>query len=124
DYVRRVESLARADPRVVLPGYVYGTVLEELYANAAAFVLPSSLEGLPLTLLEACAYGTPVVVSDIAPNLEVVGGDAAGHHVFHVGDRPGLTAALGRALGDVVAERAAARELRRRVLDAYRWDAA
>jgi glycosyltransferase involved in cell wall biosynthesis len=124
DYVQRVESLAAVDQRVVLPGYVYGAVLEELYTNAAAFVLPSSLEGLPLTLLEACAYGTPVVVSDIAPNLEVVGGDAAGHHVFHVGDRAGLTAALGRALDDVVAERAAARELRRRVLDAYRWDAA
>ena len=124
DYVRSVETLAAADARVVLPGYVYGTVLEELYSNAAAFVLPSSLEGLPLTLLEACAYGTPVVVSDIAPNLEVVGGDGAGHHVFHVGDRAGLTAALGRALGDVVAERTAARELQRRVLDAYRWDAA
>jgi glycosyltransferase involved in cell wall biosynthesis len=97
EYVRHVGSLADGDPRVVMPGYVYGPVLEELYANAAAFVLPSSLEGLPLTLLEACAYGTPVIVSDIAPNLEVVGGDAPGHHVFHVGDLAGLTLALGRA---------------------------
>jgi glycosyltransferase involved in cell wall biosynthesis len=96
-YLRDVESLAGSDPRVVMPGYVYGPVLEELYANAAAFVLPSSLEGLPLTLLEACAYGTPVVVSDIAPNLEIVGGDAPGHRVFHAGDRAGLTLALGRA---------------------------
>ena len=124
DYIRRVESLAAGDPRVVLPGYVYGSLLEELYANAAVFVLPSSLEGLPLTLLEACACGTPVVVSDIAPNLEVVGGDAPGHHVFHVGDRAGLTVALGRSLGDVAAERSAARELQRHVLDTYRWDAA
>ena len=124
EYVRRVQLLAEADPRVVMPGYVYGALLEELYANAAAFVLPSSLEGLPLTLLEACSYGTPVVVSDIAPNLQIVGDDAPGHRVFHAGDREGLSLALGRALGDVVAERSAARALRRRVLDTYRWDAA
>ena len=32
---------------MIMAGYVYGTVLEELYANAAVFVLPSLLEGLP-----------------------------------------------------------------------------
>jgi glycosyltransferase involved in cell wall biosynthesis len=124
DFVLRLESLADADARIVMPGYVYGPLLDELYSNAAVFVLPSSLEGMPLTLLEACAYGTPVVVSDIAPNLEVVGSEGPAHRVFRAGDRAGLTLALGRALGDVVAERSAARELRRRVLESYRWDAA
>jgi glycosyltransferase involved in cell wall biosynthesis len=124
EYVRSLESLARSDPRVLMPGYVYGPLLDELYTNAAVFVLPSSLEGLPLTLLEASAYGTPVVVSDIAPNLEIVGGDGPGHRVFRAGDREDLTRALGRALDDAAVERSAAQELRGRVLAEYRWDAA
>jgi glycosyltransferase involved in cell wall biosynthesis len=124
EYVRSVESLARSDPRVLMPGYVYGPLLDELYTNAAVFVLPSTLEGLPLTLLEACAYGTPVVVSDIEPNLEIVGADGPGHRVFRAGDRDDLTRALGRALDDSVVERSAAQDLKGRVLADYRWDAA
>jgi len=44
-----------------------------LFANAALFVLPSDLEGMPIVLLEALGYGTPVLASDIAPNREVLG---------------------------------------------------
>lgn len=124
EYVRRLESLARGDPRVLMPGYVYGDLLAELYTNAAVFVLPSSLEGLPLTLLEAAAYGAPVVVSDIPPHLEVVGGDAPGHRVFRCGDPADLRGALARALEGGPEERRGAEELRRRVLGTYRWDAA
>ncbi len=124
DYVRSLRARADADTRVLMPGYVYGELLEELYANASAFVLPSSLEGLPLTLLEAAAHGTPVVVSDIPPHLEVVGGDGPGHRVFRAGDPADLRRALTRVLDAWPEERRGAQELRRRVLDAYRWDAA
>lgn len=124
EYVRSLRALAGADPRVLMPGYVYGELLAELYSNASAFVLPSSLEGLPLTLLEAAAYGTPVVVSDIAPHLEIVGGDGPGHRVFRRGDRTDLRRALATAIADPARERRGARELRRLVLGTYRWDAA
>lgn len=124
DYVRSLQALARADPRVLMPGYVYGDVLEELYANASAFVLPSSLEGLPLTLLEAIAHGTPVVVSDIPPHLEIVGADGPGRRVFPRGDRGGLARALEPVLADGAAERRGSQELRERVIATYRWDAA
>jgi len=124
DYVRGLRALVANDDRIVLPGYVYGELLQELYANAAAFVLPSSLEGLPLTLLEAASYGLPLVTSDIAPNLEVVGHDAPGHRVFHVGDEIGLAAALERILADPPGERAGGEDLRRHVMSAYSWDTA
>src|SRR5678815_2659627 len=78
EYVSELHSMAAADPRVIMAGYVFGAELEELYSNAAAFVLPSLLEGLPLTLLEAASYGVPIVVSDIPPHLEVVAHDAPG----------------------------------------------
>ncbi len=124
EYVGALRRLAARDPRVLMPGYVYGELLEELYANAAAFVLPSLLEGLPLTLLEAAAHGTPVVVSDIPPHLEVVGTGGAGRRVFRRGDRADLRRALELVLADPSAERRGAEELRRRVLATYRWDTA
>jgi glycosyltransferase involved in cell wall biosynthesis len=123
EYVTGLQRAAAGDPRVVLAGYVFGEELNELYSNAAAFVLPSYLEGLPLTLLEAASYGTPVVVSDIPPHLEVVGADAPGHRLFSAGDEDALAEALRRATAETKLERAGAATLREEVLAAYRWDA-
>ena len=123
-YVEQLRRLAGDDPRIVFTGYVYGDELRSLYRNAAAFVLPSSLEGMPLTLLEAIASSSPVVVSDIPPNVEVVGHDARGHHVFPSGDVDALRRSLIAVLADPSAERQGVAALRRRVLRDYSWDAA
>ena len=122
EYVSSLEALAAADERVVMAGYVYGDTLTELYSNAAAFVLPSALEGLPLTLLEAASFGSPLVASDIPPHLEIVSEDAPGHRVFASGSEDGLVAAIERSMADGAAERAAADAFRQDVLDRYRWD--
>jgi glycosyltransferase involved in cell wall biosynthesis len=124
DFVRELDRLASADERVILAGYVYGRALAELYSNAAAFVLPSSLEGLPLTLLEAASYGTPVVASDIPPHLEVIGEDGPGRRLFPSGSQDDLLAAIERSLADPAGERAGAEAFRDRVLERYRWDVA
>ncbi|MGH2731654.1 MAG: glycosyltransferase family 4 protein [Actinomycetota bacterium] len=123
-YVSSLERLAAEDPRVVLAGYVYGPALEELYSNAASFVLPSLLEGLPLTLLEAASFGLPVVVSAIAPHVEVLGEDGPGRRLVPPGDEEALAGALGSMLNRLAGEREGACELRDRVLRAYCWDAA
>lgn len=52
----------------VLTGFIRGEKLNQLLTNAALFVLPSSHEGLPITLLEAMSYGRDVLVSDITAN--------------------------------------------------------
>ena len=52
--------------------FVQGRVLEELYSNAYIFVLPSDIEGMAISLLEAMSYGNCCLVSDIRENLEVV----------------------------------------------------
>jgi glycosyltransferase involved in cell wall biosynthesis len=122
EYVRALERDAGEDPRAILAGYVYGSQLEELYANAAVFVLPSLLEGLPLTLLEAASYGTPIVASDIPPHLEVLGADGPGHRLFRAGSASDLREALDRSMLDPAGEAAGAEELRDRVLARYRWD--
>jgi glycosyltransferase involved in cell wall biosynthesis len=67
------ESLKReASDKIVFTGYVYGDVLAELFSNAYFFVQPSTLEGLPISLLEAMSYGRCVIASDIPENLEVI----------------------------------------------------
>ena len=57
--------------------------MEELYSNAYAFVLPSDVEGMALTLLEAMSYGDCCLVSDICENTEVVEDKAL---IFRHGD--------------------------------------
>lgn len=60
-----------ADERVLFAGYISGRPLDELYAHCAFYVLPSLVEGLPISLLEAMSFARPVLVSDIPENLEV-----------------------------------------------------
>lgn len=71
-YMQKLKELAKGDDRVVFTGFVQGRVLEEFYSNAYVYCLPSDLEGMPLSLLEAMSYGNCCVVSDIAECAEVV----------------------------------------------------
>ncbi len=65
-----------APERVKLLGYVEEGALPQLFANALAFVFPSLIEGFGLVLLEAMAFGAPIVASNASVIPEVVG-DAA-----------------------------------------------
>ncbi|MDF0520516.1 glycosyltransferase family 4 protein [Bradyrhizobium yuanmingense] len=91
EYADRLAKEAAGHDSVVMAGFQTGDGLRQLYAHAALFVLPSSHEGLPIVLLEALSYGLPVLVSDIAPNLEVV---TDPEHIFHVGDCEEMRAKL------------------------------
>lgn len=64
-YAAELRQLAQQDQRVLFTGFVQGRLLEELYSNAYLYVLPSDLEGMPLSLLEAMSYGNCCVTSDI-----------------------------------------------------------
>lgn len=66
-YSGQLESMAK-ESGVILPGFVKGEKLNQLFTNAALFVLPSAHEGLPITLLEAMAFGLDVLASDIPAN--------------------------------------------------------
>ena len=71
-FLRDLKKLAKDDEKIIFTGFVQGQLLEELYSNAYVYVLPSDLEGMPLSLLEAMSYGNCCVVSDIAECAEVV----------------------------------------------------
>lgn len=72
EFMDELGKMASKDERVIFTGFVQGEVLEELYSNAYLYVLPSDLEGMPLSLLEAMSYGNCCVVSDIPECTEVV----------------------------------------------------
>ena len=72
DYMELIHRMARLDDRIIMTDFVQGQLLEELYSNAYAFVLPSDVEGMALSLLEAMSYGKCCLVSDICENTEVV----------------------------------------------------
>lgn len=71
-FMRELKQLAEGDNRIVFTGFVQGQILEELYSNAYVYTLPSDLEGMPLSLLEAMSYGNCCLTSDIAECAEVV----------------------------------------------------
>lgn len=77
EYVEKIRKMAEKDERIIFTGFVQGRELEELYSNAYVFVLPSDIEGMAISLLEAMSYSNCCLVSDIRENMEVVEDKAA-----------------------------------------------
>jgi glycosyltransferase involved in cell wall biosynthesis len=117
DYVRDLRRFA--GPRVKMLDYVYGEALEELYSNAYAVCLPSTVEGLSLVLLEALSYGRCVLVSDIPENVEVTL-DAA--PTFRSKDVLDLEEKLGRLLASPALVRGYEEKARAHIAAHYSWD--
>lgn len=76
-YVSQICHLALEDPRILMTDFVEGRVLEELLSNCSLYVLPSDIEGMAISLLEALSYGVRCLVSDIEENVDASGGFAA-----------------------------------------------
>ena len=71
-FMVQMKKLAQQDDRIIFTGFVDGRPKEELYSNAYLYVLPSDVEGMPLSLLEALSYGNCCLVSDIDECAEVI----------------------------------------------------
>jgi len=114
------DSLGRAaGDRVTFTGDVFGPALEALYAHCRVYALASRVEGLPITVCEAMAHARPLLLSDIAENVEV-GGDAARY--FKCGDVNALAGQLEALLEDGAARSELGAIGRRRSQTIYDWD--
>ena len=94
-YIASIREKASRDERVKLIGFVEGAELEELFSNCYLYVLPSDVEGMPISLLEAISYRARVLVSDIPENTEVLLGYG---NTFEKGNAESLKARLAYAL--------------------------
>lgn len=75
DYQNIFKTIKRLNLQneVIYKGYVSEKEKQELYEKASLFVWPSFYEGFGLPVLEAMAYGVPVVTSNTSSLPEVVG---------------------------------------------------
>ena len=118
-YMEQIHRMAAQDKRVIMTDFVQGQILEELYSNAYGFVLPSDVEGMALTLLEAMSYGDCCLVSDICENTEVVEDKAL---VFHKGDVKDLRDKLEYMLNNPETVREYGRQSADFICGKYNWD--
>ena len=123
-YVESVRQLAQKDERVVLLGSRYGAQKTWLLRNARAFVQPSTIEGLPIALLEALACDRFTIVSDISENVEAVTieGDQPFGLVFRTGDVGDLSQKLSLALSPDSRLVDETRPVGRLVREQYDWE--
>ena len=103
--------------KVILTGFVQGKELDELYSNCYIYCLPSDVEGMPISLLEAMSYGKNCVVSNIEENTQVVENMAT---TFEKSNSEDLT----KKLIDVLEgkNRKTEKELQDYILNKYNWD--
>ena len=119
-YANLVRERIAADESILNTGFLSPPEVQELLKHAGIFALPSSHEGLPISLLEAMKLGTPVLASDIAANREMRLDESS---YFQVGDTDTLCrrlrelASLGEEERRLLAERLTGLCAR------YDWDA-
>ena len=119
EFVDKIHKMAEGDSRIIFTGFVQGRMLSELLSNAYIYVIPSDLEGMPLTLLEAMSYGNCCLTSDIPECIEVCGDKAIS---FKKGNIEDLTDKLQMLCDDsalVEKYKAGAADY---ICDKYNWD--
>jgi glycosyltransferase involved in cell wall biosynthesis len=118
DPYSKAVAAAAQEEGVILTGFQSGSALQQVYAHAGAFVLPSSHEGLPIALLEALSYGVPVVASNIPANL-AIGLEPSSY--FPLGELDALARQMTIVSSQPV-DSASRAERRRWVAERYDWD--
>lgn len=92
-------------------GFVHD--VRPLLATAAGLILASQREGLPRSIMEAFAMQTPVIVSDVRGNRELV--DPESGILFPVGDINALSTAMSWVLDHPAASKALVAHARKRL---------
>lgn len=95
DYIEKIKASVEKDNRIIMTGFVDGQEREELFSNCLAYILPSDIEGMPLSLLEAMSYARKCIVSNIPENIEVIKNNG---YIFEKGNSTSLQHQLQKLL--------------------------
>ena len=117
DFMQEIKEKAKKDKRILMTGFVQGEELEELFSNAYLYCLPSDIEGMPISLMEAMSYGRNCLVSDIEENVQVCGEYG---FIFRKSDLDDLTNKLNLCLNG--RNRFEEKVISDYILEKYNWD--
>lgn len=117
DYLEKIKEKAKQNENIIMTGFVQGEELDELYSNCYIYCLPSDIEGMPISLLEAMSYGKNCLISNIEENVQICGDNAI---KFEKGNAVDLTNKLKDALQGKNRKKSV--ELQDYILDKYNWD--
>lgn len=118
EYGKTIRERCKSMKNVILTGFVEGQLLEELFSNASIYVLPSEIEGMAISLLEAMSYGRCCLVSDIPENTELVKEYA---ETFHCANVESLKEKLSELLCNEEKCRRMGESAKEYVLKTYEW---
>ena len=118
-YYKELVNQASSNQNIIFTGFVQGKELGELYSNAYVYVLPSDLEGMPLSLLEAMSYGNCCLTSNIEECATVMEDCGV---TFKKGNIQDLSQALQRLNDDVNLVQKIKSESTKFILKKYNWD--
>lgn len=118
DHESRLRSMTRDAPNVHLLGAVHDRErCVDILRGTDVFVLPSTAEGLSLSMLEAMAAGCAVIATDVAEDGAALG--YAGIRIPRNPLEPALSQALTRVHDDVALRVSLGQRARIRVASAY-----
>jgi glycosyltransferase involved in cell wall biosynthesis len=117
DYLDTIKNEAEKNKNIIMTGFVQDKELQELYSNCYLYVLPSDVEGMPISLLEAMSYGKNCLVSNIEENTQVTEKYATS---FEKGNVQDLKEKLEDCLNGK--NRKDEEEISNYILEKYNWD--
>jgi glycosyltransferase involved in cell wall biosynthesis len=104
---------------IVFTGFATGELKRQLLSHTGIFVQPSTMEGMPLSVLEAMAFGLPVIASDIREISDIV---VDKRLLFKAGKSESLRDILEETLKNVEIYRKFAFTAKGEVIKEYSWD--
>jgi len=115
-----VKSLCVAH-QVSFPGMVDTDGMIDLYRSASIFVFPSSVEGMPMAVLEAQSSALPVIVGDFETANELVVNNSTGV-IIGSDDLGKWTKAIERLYEYPVLRHRIGEEARKQIVEHFGWE--
>jgi glycosyltransferase involved in cell wall biosynthesis len=116
EYIRAIRDTA--DPRVVLPGAIYGEGYHQLQSHCFAYIHATEVGGTHPALIEAMGRGAVVLYLDTPENAEVAGGVGIAFTAETLAEKMEFVLRMSEGGRRELGERAMAR-----VAELYSWDA-
>lgn len=84
---------------VTFEGWVNDTRKAQIFCQADAFILPSYIEGVPISILEAMSYGIPILSTPVGGIPEIVSHENNGL-LFTPGDQDAIAESINRMIAN------------------------